>query len=296
MQISDATYARFVRLISDMTGIQLGENRRQMLRNRIAGRVRQLKLNSYDEYYDLLRSGDKTEEMKILIDVVTTNYTSFFRDPAQFNHLQSILEGLFRSGQPKIRIWSAACSTGEEVYSIAMTACLAAEKCRADIDRVRILATDISQTVLRRAFRGIYPTERIKNISPQYRRFFKPHEGTDEPEPGPHVRIDSELRGITIFRRVNLCEKPLTVPSGIDIIFIRNVLLYFDPQMVRQILGECRNKLTRTGFLYVGASESVSEYLENMETARPCVYRPRGANLLSAGAANASSTMEAVNA
>lgn len=275
MQLTDSTYVRLVRIISDATGIQLGENRRQMLRNRIAGRVRQLGLTSYEDYLKTIENRNSPDELRTLIDSITTNYTGFFRDQAQFEHLGQVLEQLFQIKNKKIRIWSAACSTGEEVYSLAITAFVAAERCNADINRVRILATDISQKVLCQAFRGVYPLDRIESLDEKYRRFFHPFDASHESagNADPMARVDNELRGITIFRRINLCEPNLNVPGDIDVVFLRNVLIYFDANTIRKILTTCESKLAAGGYLYVGASESVGEYLPRMEVARPCVFR-----------------------
>lgn len=273
MQFSTTTYEQFVRLISEQTGIQLGENRVQMLRNRIAGRVRQLGMQSYEEYLRLLRGREAPEELRTLIDSVTTNYTAFFRDPAQFQHFGQIVEQLLKSGKPKVRIWSAACSTGEEVYSLAISAFLAAERVQADIDRVRILATDISQKVLSQAFLGIYPQKRISGLSTDYQRFFEVLPEASPEARHSRVQVHQSLRRLTIFRRINLCDQPLPIPAGIDVIFLRNVLIYFDTEMVKSILQECESKLNSGGFLYVGSCESVSDYLPHFEVARPCVFR-----------------------
>jgi chemotaxis protein methyltransferase CheR len=162
---------------------------------------------------------------------------------------------------------------------------LAAERCKADVNRVRILATDISTKVLCQAFRGIYARERVESLEDRYRRFFDPFDARQEGNFEPLVRVNNELRGITIFRRINLCDPSLNVPGEIDVVFLRNVLLYFDTNMIRQILSKCESKLTPGGYLYVGASESVGEYVPRMEIARPCVFRSsakrRGSEMVS---------------
>lgn len=238
-----------------------------MLENRIASRVRQLGLGSYEAYLKKVMAS--TSELRLLIDSVTTNFTSFFRDSQQFEHLQKELEARLEPRPKRIRIWSAACSSGEEPYSLAMTAAMAQRESGVTVSPIRILATDISDSVLHKASSGCYSAEKVASIPSRFRDFFEPLPG----EELARFQAKQMLREPLIFRRINLCDSTWDIPDGIDFVFIRNVLLYFDRDTQQAILRRCVQKMKPGGLLYVGACENVRSLVVGVDPVMPSVFR-----------------------
>ena len=296
MKITEATFRKFAKLIAAIAGIELAENRERMLVNRISARLVALNLKSFDEYYELLSCDNQQAERQVLIDSVTTHFTSFFRDEGQFEHVRTELVKLFAGGQRKIRIWSTACSSGEEPYSLAIAALEAAVEAGVATHDIRILATDISRRVLKEAYEGWYPVSTLKKLTTSQRTYFEPTSRVCEITGEQMVRVSKQLRDMVIFRRVNLIEHPLQVPSEIDIIFCRNVLLYFNIETQRIILSQVTEKLKERGLIYVGASEQIRAYLPQMECVRACVFRvPESSRLLPSQLHAPSSWMQSLN-
>lgn len=278
MTISPQTFDQFARLISQTAGIQLSEKHNLMLQNRMRNRILQLRCHGYSEYLRIVREDRTGTELLTLIDAVTTNYTSLFRNPDQFRHLQDHLVQMMQRKPRRIRIWSAACSTGEEAYTIAMTAAEAAKRANAPVDNVRILATDIATSVLERSSHGFFPASEVKNIPASHQGYIedtqKEHSlaAVDASRDDvPMRRLIKPLRDLIIFRRLNLCDSSWSIPNNIDIIFCRNVLIYFDQTTQKQILKNCSQKLADGGLLYVGACESVREHIRCLTPVRPSV-------------------------
>ncbi len=275
MKISEETFRKFANLISSIAGIELAENREMMLVNRISTRLNELQLNSFDEYYRLVSSSDAETERANLIDSITTHFTSFFRDPGQFDHLRNSLVQLFANGNRKIRLWSAACSSGEEAYSMAITALEAASLAGVHAPHIRILASDVSNRILQVAHDAWFAEAAFNKLTIDQRKYFETAKRICPVTGNILVRAGKQLRDLMIFRNINLCEQPLRVPGDIDVIFCRNVLLYFNVATQKKILGAVSAKLKRGGLLYVGASEQVRPYLPHLDSVRVCVFRKR---------------------
>lgn len=269
-------------MISDLAGIELAQNRKKMLVNRISTRLQALNIGSFEEYYDYVSKDTEGSERQALIEAVTTHYTSFFRDTGQFAHVREELKQLFENSCTKVRIWSAACSSGEEPYSLAMIALEAAAVAGVGKPDVRILATDISNQVLRQAYDGWFPISALQKLTISQRAYFEPQQFKCNGE--EMFRVNKQLRDLVIFRQVNLCDHPLLVPGEIDIIFCRNVLLYFNVKMQQQIARSVADRLRVGGLLYVGASEQVRSYLHGMKTERESVFRRLTESRVSAAA------------
>ncbi len=239
-------------LVKSLTGIHLSEQKRELVYGRLTRRLRALQLRSFAEYRERLK-GDE-QEVAELCNAITTNLTSFFREPHHFNYLREhvlapLVDGRRRGG--RLRIWSAGCSTGEEPYSIAMTVLEALpDPGRWD---VRILATDLDSEVLERARRGIYPAERTANLSPaRLQRFF-----TERQEAGGVFRqIVPEVAALVTFKQLNLIHA-LPMKGPLDAIFCRNVVIYFDKDTQRELFARVA-RLQRPGdLLFLGHSESL---------------------------------------
>lgn len=260
-------------MISSISGIELAHNREKMLVNRISARLVALDLHSFEDYYEIVSCGEQHAERQALIDSVATHFTSFFRDEAQFAHVRAEMVRLFSEGQHRVRIWSTACSSGEEPYSLAIVALEAAAQAGVSGVDLRILATDVSQRVLRDAYLGWYPVSSLKKLTALQRTYFEATPSQCPVTGESMFRVNKQLRDSVIFRQINLVDQPLQVPSEIDIIFCRNVLLYFNVDTQKKILTEVTSKLKDNGLIYVGASEQVRSYLPHLDSVRACVFR-----------------------
>ena len=235
-------------LIYREAGIALTPAKMDMVYSRLARRVRARELSSFAQYLALVERGDR-EELEAFINALTTNMTSFFREPHHFRILAERLER--EPAGREISIWSCASSSGEEPYSIAITA-LKALKGRAE--DLRILATDIDTGVLSRAREGIYPVDQLGQVpEPLVKRFFLKGEGKNE----GLARVKEELRRLVCFRRLNLLEENWPMRGRFDFVFCRNVMIYFDQPTQRALLGRIAPLIKPDGLLFVGHSESL---------------------------------------
>lgn len=244
------------KLVYEHAGIVIREHKEAMARGRLARRVKVLGLGSIAEYCAYLRTPAAADEIPELINAVTTNHTAFFRERHHFDHLRKdVLPHLMqeRAGRRgRIRIWSAACSSGEEPYSIAAIARDVIGH-RSDLD-FRILATDIDTDILDRAAAGQYPAEQFERLPPDLRPLLKLEGQNGRGE----VRIAEDLKRLIAFKRLNLIENwPMKGPF--DVIFCRNVFIYFDTPTKAAILDRYVALLQPGGFLYLGHSESLPQ-------------------------------------
>jgi chemotaxis protein methyltransferase CheR len=256
-------------LVKQLTGINLSDQKRELVYGRLARRLRALQLTSFAQYRELLaRDGGK--EISEFCNALTTNLTSFFREPHHFEYLRdNILKPLAadRVGVRRVRIWSAACSTGEEPYSIAMTVLETLPDLRTW--DVRILATDLDSDVLGRGQRGVYPADRLRNLSQERRsRFFTEMPGRD----GSVYEVVPQLKSLITFKQLNLMN-PLPMRGPLQAIFCRNVVIYFDKE-TQKSLFERIAQIQRSGdILLLGHSESLFKVSEDYSLIGKTVYR-----------------------
>jgi chemotaxis protein methyltransferase CheR len=262
-QISDQEFAQFQRFIFEAAGITLSDGKKLLVCSRLGKRVQYYELGSYAAYFRLLASGQEPAEVQTAIDLLTTNETYFFREPRHFEFLQEQLATLPASPQP-LRIWSAAGSTGEEAYSIAMVL--------ADRFQGRaweVIASDISSRVLERARAGHYPMERARYIpQPYLQRYCLKGTGKQEQT----LLIDRNLRNKVNFMQVNLNEQ-LPPIGPFDFVFLRNVLIYFNHQTKRAVVGRVLSMLRPGGWLFIGHSENLHGITDGVKTIGPSIYR-----------------------
>jgi len=265
-------YKRLCDLIYVEAGIHLGPDKKTMLEVRIKRRLKELGLASYGQYCDYLfgPQGLK-EEIVPLIDVVTTNKTDFFREPKHFDFLvaNALPELISQSeyGRPVV-IWSAGCSTGEEPYTLAIV--LSEYALTHPGFRFRILATDISTTVLAKAERGVYADDVVSPVStPLRRKYFM---RSREPDSN-RVRVVPELRRLVEFRRLNFMDADYGLTERADAIFCRNVIIYFDRPTQERILGKLTRQLVPHGYLFVGHAETLHDMHLPLAPVAPALYR-----------------------
>ena len=254
-RLSNRNFDALARYIYDYSGIKMPVTKITMLEGRLRRRLRATGIASFNDYCDYLFKHDGIEAESIyLIDAVTTNKTDFFREPKHFEYMEQVaLPELAAAGHKRIRLWSSACSTGAEPYTMAMVMQEFADS-NPGVD-YRILATDLSTEVLQAARRGIYPRDMVIPVSSDMRRKYvmTPREATRS-----DVRVHPKLRSAIGFARLNLMDSAYKVGDPMHMIFCRNVLIYFDKPTQAKVLSRLCDCLLPGGYLYVGHSETVT--------------------------------------
>ncbi|GAB4301820.1 MAG: protein-glutamate O-methyltransferase [Desulfuromonadia bacterium] len=269
--LSDRQFERFSTFIYETVGIKMPPTKQTMLEARLQKRLKALGLPDFDSYADFLFSPEgRRDELIHLIDAVTTNKTDFFREPVHFQILRDIVLSEIdqrRQGEP-IRIWSAGCSSGEEPYTIAM---VASEFSRGNRGReIRILASDVSTRVLETARTAIYTEEQAAPIPLEMKMKYLLR--SKDPSRGI-VRIRPEIRRLVTFRRINFMEDDFGIRERMDVIFCRNVMIYFDKPTQQNLLRKFRRQLRRGGYLFIGHSETLNGFELDFEPIGSAVYR-----------------------
>lgn len=261
--LHDQEFAQFRDMIYRIAGISMSPAKKQLVSSRLAKRVRHHNLSSYGDYFRLITSPNGRAELQVAVDSLTTNETHFFREPKHFDFLRQQVIPARRAGRG-LRIWSAACSSGEEPYSIAMMLDESLGK-----EPWEVVGSDISTHVLEKARHGLYPAERIPEIPKPYlsRYCLKgvgEHHGT--------MLIEPSLRERVRFMPHNLLETPAKM-GDFDVIFLRNVMIYFDQDTKRQVVSRLLPLLRPGGYFLIGHSESLNGVTEDVRLVMPAVYR-----------------------
>lgn len=259
LPLSQAAFDRIRLFLRERTGIQLAPARKNLITDRLWRRLWHLRIASYDDYLNYVLSGEDPAETQVMLDLLTTNETSFFREMRHFDFLRE--HARQRRDLPgPMRVWSAACSTGEEPYSIAMVLddALGGEKWQ-------VVGSDVSKTVLDAARAGLYPTSALERVPPKYaQRYFTPH-GTGG------VSILTALRNRVAFKHVNL-NSDWPIMGEFDLIFLRNVIIYFDLATRRRLVDRLLRALKPGGFLLTGHAENIGEINEELQNVQPAIY------------------------
>jgi len=263
MTISDKEFAQFQRFIYEAAGITLAAGKKALVSGRLAKRLHHCEVASYGAYFKLLMSGKAPGEAQMAIDLLTTNETYFFREAKHFDHLRGYAEATHVS---PFRVWSAASSSGEEAYSIAMVLADALG------ERLwEVIGTDISARVLQRARTGHYSMARANHIPTDYlRRYCLKGRGSQEGT----LLVDRVLRQRVRFQQANL-NAQLPQLGMFDAIFLRNVLIYFNAATKRQVVARVLKLLKPGGYFYVGHSESLNGVCETVRAIGPAIYVKR---------------------
>lgn len=259
---ADRDFRRVCELIHQRAGIALAPAKRDMVYGRLSRRLRALGLRSFQQYLDLLENGGD-DEWQAFTNALTTNLTAFFREPHHFEKLREELMARAASATSAnpLLLWSCAASTGEEPYSIAITACEAFGTLKPP---VRIVATDVDTQVLATAARGVYAIDRVSGLEPDLRRrYFQRGTGPNDGQ----CRVVPALRDLIDYRPLNLLAPRFDIGGPFTALFCRNVMIYFDKPTQRDILGRLVKHLADDGMLYTGHSEN---YLHAADLIQPC--------------------------
>jgi len=263
----------FCKLIYEKSGISLNDGKSELVRTRLGKRIRKLGIPTFKEYYQFLSKNPRDPEMFNMLDAITTNKTSFFREPHHFDFLNKtvlpkLLKEKKKSRDGVFRIWSAACSTGEEVYSIAITLLEFFENHSGY--KIQVLGTDLSIQALNIAIRGIYEKSRITDISMDlFRKYFLRGENKWR----RFYMVKPELSKIVCFKRVNLVYDDFSFPFSFDIIFCRNVMIYFDQNTREKLIEKCHSILNPGRYLFIGHSESLVGIKHKFQYVEPTIYK-----------------------
>ncbi len=260
------TFTTFRQIIKEQSGIELTQNKEALLTGRVGKRMRKLGIADYKEYLKFLLADQSGREMISLLDAISTNVTSFYREAVHFDYLKDLLTTWSNEGQDKFRIWCAAASSGEEPYTIAITV---REALNSKSNNVKILGTDISTAVLEQCLNGVYEAKKTDPIPATLKnKYFIRHKDAEE----DLYEVKPELRSMMMFKRLNLTVQPYPMKGPLDIIFCRNVMIYFNGETRQKIISEMYRLLKPGGFLMVGHSESLTGLDTRFKIVKPSIY------------------------
>jgi chemotaxis protein methyltransferase CheR len=262
--ITENEFQRIQQLLHTTAGIFLPPTKKVLVEGRLHKRLRYHGFSSYGDYIDMINSGNYPDEFQVMLDCLTTNETYFFREPAHFQFLGSQLRNIQRSGGGALRIWSAACSSGEEVYTLAMV--LAEEL---GLNGWEIWGSDLNLEVLRNAKQGLYPMPQSESIPRSLlQRYCLRGTGSKQ----GYFLIDPKLCSNVHFQQVNL-KASLAKLGRFDVIFLRNVMIYFDSDTKADLIKRIAQILVPGGYLFISHTESLFGIHSGMEMVKPSIYR-----------------------
>ena len=265
--ITAEEFQRFRTLIYDESGISLSDQKQTLLASRLSKRLRDLGLTTYSEYYTKVTKDPTSEEFTRMLDLISTNKTDFFREPKHFDFLRERIIPELASVK-RMRIWSSACSSGEEPYTIAMTI----------FDHVtnpaqwdyKILASDLSTRVLAKAVSGLYDEDRFRGVPLE---IIKRHFLRGRGEQTGLFKVKPHLASAITFRRLNLMDDRFPIKSPLDLIFCRNVMIYFDRPTQEKLVNKFHHYLRPGGYLFIGHSESLQWLTHSFKSIAPTIYQ-----------------------
>ncbi len=267
-KLSEAEFIQISNLVKELCGINLHDGKKELVKARLSKRMRQLGMTSFQQYIDHVRQ-DTDKEITTMLDILSTNLTYFFREPRHLEYLREVVlpEAMASKGNKKLRIWSAGCSSGEEPYSIAMVLNEAVPNL--DSWDAAILATDLSTRVLQTASQGIYRQERFRELP---RHLITKYFVCIQSKPEKVYRTGPKLRKLVHFARLNLMETwPMKGPF--DVIFCRNVMIYFDKPTQGKLINRYFDILRPGGMLFLGHSESLTGIDHKFKYVQPATYK-----------------------
>lgn len=271
-----ALFNQFAEIAYRRAGIRLGAGKEALVGARVSKRIRALGLTNPSEYLEHLLADGDGDELVHFLDVISTNFTSFFREQEHFELLADLVHRRLREGRTRLRFWSAASSSGEEPYSMAL---VIADAIRDTPVNWRILATDISTRILDKAREGRYPASSLasvpKHLRSRYFQFIGP-KGADDPT----YQVTAALRSAVVFRRLNLSTPPFPMQGPLDAVLCRNVMIYFDRRVRQNLVSGIEQLLAPDGIFLTGHSETLNGIDTRLRPVRPSVYALQGASVL----------------
>lgn len=271
-KLSDADFSRLSRFIYKECGINLTPLKKILLESRLQKRLEHLHITTFSAYCDYVMSPTGLQqELVYMIDAVATNKTDFFREPLHFDFMREYLLPAWYASRPAgtFKVWSSACSSGEEPYTIAM---VLEEFSLGHPFSYRIVASDISTKVLKKAIEAVYPLQSIAQVPmPLCKRYLL--RSKDKESERQTIRIGPRLRSKVEFKRINLIDDVAGIDADFDLIFCRNVLIYFDKATQEMVLRKLLSKLRRGGYLFIGHSESVHHLNLSVQQVKPTIFR-----------------------
>ena len=267
--LSDNTFRRITDLMYSAIGLSFTDNKKPLIASRLSPRIQRLGLDGFEDYLALISAEDDAGEFQMAVDLLTTNETYFFREPG---HYDLLAQDLARHKPQQLAVWSAASSFGDEAYSTAMLLSDLQQQGRIG-SQWSILGTDISDRVLRTAMEAVYPAERLRNVTPErLRRHCLRGDGASE----GMVQIQPKLRERVKFGQLNLCQ-PIEDIGPFDVIFLRNVLIYFDPPTKRAVVDRVLTQLRPGGLFFIGTAEGRVPCDTPLQTLAPGAFRKAAA-------------------
>lgn len=273
LELLPREFDKFRELIFQKSGISLHDGKRELVRTRLGSRLRELGISSYGEYYKLVAGDPTGNELILMLDSISTNLTSFFREKGHFEFIRDhVMPEMIKrhqgSGSKELRIWSAGCSSGEEPYTLAFTLSHVLKDMRGW--NLKILATDISTQMLQRAASGKYVPEKIKTVpSDMLKRYMDRHgEGGNE-----IYVVKPEIRKLIHFKRFNLMTPQFPFKKKFDFIMCRNVMIYFDKSTQETLVNKYYETLAPGGYLLIGHSESLTGVSHKYKYIKPTIYK-----------------------
>jgi len=273
VELSQNTFNKFRKFIYETSAISLSDKKKALVQSRLSKRINKLKIKGFNEYYNYVTDKANHEEIHIMMDFISTNVTSFFREAAHWEYLRNNMDYLYGvlEHRGSVRIWSAACSSGQEPYTISMF--IKDEFTHGQrAGDVKILATDISNQILKEAIAGEYLEKDMTGLSKvQLNRYFSP-KLKDEKE---YLKVNKDLKKMIMFRQFNLTRGDFSIFANtkFDIIFCRNVMIYFDSPTRQKLMEEYHKLLAPRGLLFLGHSESVPRTLyTKFKAVQPSIY------------------------
>ncbi len=263
-QVTDHEFRSFSQLIHGIAGITLTDAKKALVTGRLTKRLNALGMDTFTQYFKYVTSAQHQDELQYMVDLLTTNETYFFREPQHFKFLRETILPLARNGQT-FRVWSAAASNGAEAYSIAM---LLADVLKGNV-AWEIFGSDISQTMLERARHGLYRMDDAAKIPTDYLKKYclkgvRDQEGS--------FLVDSSLRRRVRFENLNLIDENMRKPGEFDVIFLRNVLIYFDMPNKKRVIENLVPCMKKGGHLIIGHAETLSGVTDALRQVRPTIY------------------------
>lgn len=274
--LSERDFRRLSKFIYKECGVNLPKYKKTLLESRLHKRVRKLKIPSLEEYCNYLFSPEGMKlERSNMIDAITTNKTDFFREPDHFDYLvQQVLPELISENRAgfshTLSVWSAGCSSGEEPFTLAMVLQDYSERLHSNSLDYHVLATDVSLGILKKAERAIYDHEQIQPVPYSFRKKYCMRGKNNRKD---LVRIVPEVRRVVLFKRLNFLDNNFGIPDPMDIIFCRNVIIYFDQATQEQVLRKICEYLRPGGYLFMGHSETLNQITVPLVQVAPTIYK-----------------------